>query len=60
MAGAESRGVSGSGSASPLDVRRLAGAIGGEVSGVDLNKPLDDDTFALNEAAIGSGLRLAM
>jgi alpha-ketoglutarate-dependent taurine dioxygenase len=29
-----------------ITVKRLTGAIGAEVKGVDLNRPLDDGTFA--------------
>ena len=30
----------------PLDVRPIAGAIGAEIHGADLSKPLSDDAFA--------------
>jgi taurine dioxygenase len=37
---------------SPIKVRKLALALGGEISGVDLSKPMDDATFEAVHAAL--------
>src|SRR5262245_3395225 len=40
-----------------IQVRRLAHALGAEVSGVDISKPLDDKTFtAVNDAFLENGV----